>query len=65
MNNIANKLKTGSLSSRDWWRTLKSVISPSSKQSLPPFEHNGLSITEDAAKTNILNDFFRDQMTMV
>ena len=60
-NNIANKLKTGSLSSRDWWRTLKSVISPSSKQSLPPLEHNGLSITEDAAKTNILNDFFRDQ----
>ena len=59
--NIANKLKTGSLSSRDWWRTLKSVISPGSKHTLPPLVRNGISVTDDTDKTNILNDFFRDQ----
>ena len=58
---IANKLKSESLSSKDWWRTLKSVISPNSKQYLPSLEHNGISITEDTDKANVLNDFFRDQ----
>ena len=58
---IANKLKTGSLSSRDWWRTLKSVISPGSKHTLPPLVRNGISVTDDTDKTDILNDFFRDQ----
>ena len=60
-NNIATKLKTASLSSKDWWRTLKSVISPGSKHSLPPLDHNGKSITDDTDKTKILNNFFRDQ----
>ena len=49
------------MSSKDWWRTLKSVISPNSKQSLISLKHNGISITEDTDKANVLNDFFRDQ----
>ena len=49
------------MSSKDWWRTLKSDISPNSKQSLPSLEHNGISITEDTDKANVLNYFFRDQ----
>ena len=60
-NNIANKLKTGSPSSRDWWRTLKSVISPGSKQSLPSLEHDGRTVTDDIDKANILNEFFKKQ----
>ena len=38
---IANTLRSGTLSSRDWWRTLKSVIVPNLKISIPPLEKDG------------------------
>ena len=58
---ISDKLKTGTLSSRDWWRTLKTVISPNSKSSVPPLEKDGIIYDDDTDKANVLNDFFRDQ----
>ena len=58
---IANKLRSGTLSSMDWWRTLKSVIAPNSKSSIPPLEKDGILIVDDVDKANVLNDFFRDQ----
>ena len=58
---IANKLRSGTLSSRDWWHTLKSVIAPNSKSSIPPLEKDGILIVDDVDKANVLNDFFRDQ----
>ena len=60
---IANTLRSCTLSSRDWWRTLKSVIAPNSKSSIPPLEKDGMLIVDDADKANVLNVFFffRDQ----
>lgn len=58
---IANKLKSETLSSKDWWTTLKSVISPNSKRSVPPLQTNGIIVSDELEKANVLNDFFRDQ----
>ena len=58
---IANKLKSETLSSKDWWTTLKSVISPNSKCSVPPLQTNGMTVSDELEKANVLNDFFRDQ----
>ena len=59
--NIANKLKYDTLSSKDWWSTIKTVISPNSSNSLPPLDKHGQKITDDLEKANTLNDYFRDQ----
>ena len=45
--NIANKLKSGTLSAKDWWSTLKSVISPNRSNSFPPLDNYGQIITDD------------------
>ena len=37
---LANKLKTSNLSSKDYWKTLKSFIKPSQTPSIPPLYHN-------------------------
>ena len=58
---IANKLKSETLSSKDWWTTLKNVISPNSKCSVPPLQTNGMTVSDELEKANVLNDFFRDQ----
>ena len=58
---VTNKLKSQTLSSKDWWLTLKSVISPNSKTNIPPLEKNGVIISDDLGKANAFNDFFRDQ----
>ena len=56
---LSDKLKSDSLSPRQWWSLLKSFISPSSQASSPPLEKDGLVFVEE--KVNVLNDFFRDQ----
>ena len=48
--NIAKKLKSDTLSSKDWWSTLKSVILPNSANSLPPLDKGGQITTEDSTK---------------
>ena len=55
--NIANKLKSDSLSSKQWWTILKSFISPYSKSSIPPLEADGVVYSDDTEKANVLNDF--------
>ena len=59
--NITNKLKSQTLSSKDWWSNLKSVISPNSKTSIPPLKKDDVIISDDLEKANALNDFSRDQ----
>ena len=58
---LSNKLKSDSLSSKQWWTILKSFIAPNSKTSIPPLEKDGVIYSDDSAKANVLNDFFRDQ----
>ena len=55
---LANKLKSDSLSSKQWWSLLKSFISPNSQPSTPPLEKDGLVYSDEKEKVNILNDFF-------
>ena len=61
---IANKLKSNTLSSRNWWSILKSFISPNSKTSIPPLDHNGKLYTEEQEKANLLNEFFCEQTVL-
>ena len=58
---IVNKLKSNSISSRDWWTTLKTVIVPNTSISIPPLQNNDSVSHDDLDKANILNDFFREQ----
>ncbi|MCG8078294.1 MAG: hypothetical protein JAY75_18895, partial [Candidatus Thiodiazotropha taylori] len=59
--NLSNKLKSGNLSSKQWWTILKSFISPKANATIPPLEKDGTVYTDDLDKANILNNFFRDQ----
>ena len=61
LDQLSNKLKSESLSSKDWWSTLKSFISPVEKSSVPTLEKDGCVYSDDTDKANILNNFFRDQ----
>ena len=58
---LANKLKSESLSWKDWWPTLKQIITPYSKSSVPPLEFNNKIYTDEIDKVNILNNFFKSQ----
>ncbi|MEW8547700.1 MAG: reverse transcriptase domain-containing protein, partial [Candidatus Thiodiazotropha sp.] len=58
---IVNKLKSDTLSSKDWWTTLKTVISPNSKNSVPSLDKDGVIVSDELEKANVLNDYFRDQ----
>ena len=58
---IADKLKCETLSSKDWWSTLKTVIAPNSKSTIPPLTYNDNIYSDERDKTNILNDYFQSQ----
>lgn len=55
---LSTKLKSSSLSPRDWWNTLKHFISSKEKLPIPPLLCNGVTYFDDVEKSNILNDFF-------
>ena len=60
---MATKLKSDTLSPKQWWNMLKYFVAPNSKSSIPPppLETNGQTCAEECEKANILNDFFKDQ----
>ena len=58
---IAERLKSKTLSAKDWWSTLKTFIVPNSKSSIPPLEFNGNVITDERDKANVLNNYFQSQ----
>ena len=47
---IAEKLKSKSLSPKDWWATLKTFITPTISSNIPPLESNGYVITDEYKK---------------
>ena len=63
---LSDKLRSGSLSSRDWWKTLKSFISPSSSSSIPPLydTNNDTIVVDEIEKANLLNSFFASQSSL-
>ena len=58
---LTAKLTSKTLSTKDWWSTLKSFITPNCKSSLPPVEHNNKLYSDEHDKANILNDYFQSQ----
>ena len=60
--NLANKLTSShNLSSKDWWKTLKSFLSTQDKASPPPLKENDTIYTDDKEKANLLNSYFKTQ----
>ena len=55
---MATKLKSDSLSPKQWWKLLKYFVAPNSKSSIPPLDTNGQTCAEECEKANTLNDFF-------
>ncbi|MES9994044.1 MAG: reverse transcriptase family protein [Candidatus Thiodiazotropha sp.] len=58
---LVNKLKSNTLTAKDWWSTLKTFISPDIKSAIPPLEHENHIHTDEHDKANILNNFFQSQ----
>ena len=61
---LADKLKSSSLATSDYWKTLKSFIKPSIDTSIPPIFHNGSYISDSSDKAKLLNDFFVSQTSL-
>ena len=60
--NIADKLKSdSSISSKDWWKTLKTFVSSHEKASVPPLKANDIINAEDKDKVNLFNSYFKTQ----
>ena len=57
----AEQLKSKSLSSKDWWSTLKTFISPNNNSAIPPIEPDGIVYTNDFEKANLFDNFFQGQ----
>ena len=60
-NKLADRLKSSSLSTKDWWSTLKSFINSNSNSSIPPLEYDNKIYTNESDKTNIFNKYFQSQ----
>ena len=61
---LANKLKTLSLSSRDYWKTLKSFIKTSNSVTIPPLLHENTYVADSDEKANLLNSYFVEQTVL-
>ena len=61
---FADKLKSSSLVTSDYWKTLKSFIKPSVDTSIPHIFHNGSYISDSSDKAKLLNDFFVSQTSL-
>ncbi|XP_060607428.1 uncharacterized protein LOC132759634, partial [Ruditapes philippinarum] len=60
---LSDKLKQESLSSKDWWKILKSFISPTQTTSIPPLQNQNTQeiVFSENQKANLLNEYFLHQ----
>ena len=58
---LAAKLRSNTLSSKQWSSLLKSFVSPRSQSPNNPLEKDVLVYTDEKEKANLPSDFFRDQ----
>lgn len=60
---LSDKLKQESLSSKDWWKILKSFISPTQTTSIPPLQNQNTQeiVFSEDQKANLLNEYFLNQ----
>lgn len=59
--NLASKLTSESLSTKDWWKVLKLIQNPNNKSCIPPLKKDDLIISDNEMKANLLNTFFAEQ----
>lgn len=50
--NLAAKIDSNNISSKDWWKTFKCLINSSKKDTLPPSNYNG-RISNSPNKANL------------
>ena len=60
-NKLADRLKSSTLSTKDWWSTLNSFINSNSNSSIPPLEYDNKIYTKESDKANISNEYFQSQ----
>ena len=60
-NKLADRLQSSTLSTKDWWSTLKSFINSNSNSSIPPLEYGNKIYTNESDKANIFNKYFQSQ----
>ena len=61
IDSLANKLKSPNLTSKDYWKTLKSFIKPTQTSTIPPQYQNDIYVSDNTEKSNLLNDYFAQQ----
>ena len=54
-------MNNNNITSRDWWKILKSFIVTSKNSSIPSMKNNNEIYTDDKDKANLLNDYFKSQ----
>ena len=55
---LSNKLKTGSLSFKDWWNTLKCSMKPQRSSVIPTLSKDSNIITNNKEKATLFNKYF-------
>ena len=65
ISSLSAKLKSGTYSSRDWWKTLKCLLYKS-KKVIPPIMNpiTGCITSNDEEKANVFNTYFAEQATI-
>ena len=54
-------MKSSTLSTKDWWSTLKILVNSNSNSSIPPLEYDNKIYTDESDKANIFNKYFQSQ----
>ena len=58
-NKLADRLKSSTLSTKDWWSTLKSFINSNSNSSIPPLEYDNKFTQTKVTKLIFLINTFK------
>ena len=65
LDQLANKLKSNSYNSQNWWSIMKTFISPNKRNSIPPLLYHDRIMLNDVDKANSLNNFFAEQANLL
>ena len=58
---LSEKITSGKFSSKDWWKTIKTLLGKDKMDDIPPLIKNGQPINDPNHKANIFNQYFQSQ----
>ena len=58
---LSEKITPGKFSSKDWWKTIKTLLGKDKMDDIPPLIKNGQPINDPNDKANIFNQYFQSQ----